>query len=220
MNDQSDLSKLRIDKAQFSQSRRGHKGRWFGLLALAVALLSAGYLYAQGVLGPAVEVRVAGVSALYPAQTFTVLNASGYVVAQRKAAVGSKLTSRLVYLGVEEGDQVKEGQVVARLENADLLAARDRARAAIDVTRTTLAQAEAELKDATAAYERAKELLTRRFSSQAEYDASEARYRKAVAALANAKAGLKLSETQLAETEVQLAYAFIGYRPDRCKNML
>lgn len=209
MNDQADLSKLRIDKAQFSRNRRSRKGRWFGLLALAAVLLSAGYLYAQGALAPGVEARVAGVSALYPAQTFTLLNASGYVVAQRKAAVGSKLTSRLVYLGVEEGDKVKEGQVVARLENADLLAARDRAQAAIDVARTVLAQAEAELKDATAAYERAKELLARRFSSQAEYDASEARYRKAIAALANAKAGLKLSETQLAETEVQLDYAFI-----------
>ena len=208
MTDRQDLSKLRIDKAQFSQ-RRGRKGRLFMLVVLAVVLLGAGYLYAPGLLAPAVGVRLAGVSTLYPAQTFTLLNASGYVVAQRKAAVGSKLTSRLVYLGVEEGDRVKQGQVIARLENADLLAARDRAIAGLEVARTMLAQAEAELKDATAAHQRAKEMLARRFSPQAEFDAAEARYKKAIAVLANARASLKLGETQVAETEVQLDYAFI-----------
>ena len=95
------------------------------------------------------EVRLASVSTLYPAQTFTLLNASGYVVAQRKAAIGSKLTSRLTYLAVGEGDRVKADQVVARLENADVVAARERAKAAIEVARTTLEQAQVERREAT-----------------------------------------------------------------------
>jgi RND family efflux transporter MFP subunit len=204
----NDLSRLRIDKAQFSQ-RRSRKSRSFMLFALLVMLLIAGYLYAQGILTPAVEVRLASVTTLYPAQTFTLLNASGYVVAQRKAALGSKLTSRLVYLAVEEGDRVKAGQVIARLENADVLAARDRARANIEVARTTLAQAEAELKDATLSYQRAKEMLTRKFTPQSEFDAAEARYKKALAAVANQQALLRLGEAQLAETEVQVDYSAI-----------
>jgi multidrug efflux pump subunit AcrA (membrane-fusion protein) len=57
------------------------------------------------------------VTAISPAQADAVLTASGYVVAQRQAAVASKATGRLEYLGVEEGDQAKAGQIIARLSN-------------------------------------------------------------------------------------------------------
>lgn len=207
MSDQ-DLSQLRLDKAQFSQGRR-HRSRLLLLLLLLAVLLGAGYLYTQGLLTPAVEVRLASVSTLYPAQTFTLLNASGYVVAQRKAAIGSKLTSRLTYLAVGEGDRVKAGQVIARLENADVLAARERAKAAIEVARTALEQAQADLREATRAYERSKEMLARKFVSQADFDAAEARYRMAVANVANQQANLELSKAALAEAEVQVDYSAI-----------
>lgn len=203
-----DLSQLRLDKAQFSQGRR-RRSRLVLLLLLLAALLGAGYLYSQGLLTPAVEVRLASVSTLYPAQTFTLLNASGYVVAQRKAAIGSKLTSRLVYLAVGEGDRVKTGQVVARLENADVVAARERAKVAIEVARTALEQAEADWREATRAYERTKEMLARKFVSQAAFDTAEARYRMAVANVANQKANLELSKAALAEAEVQVDYSAI-----------
>ena len=65
------------------------------------------------------EVEVATVGQIYPSQTITLLNASGYVVAQRKASLASKVTGRLVAINVEEGDVVKKGDVVARLENED-----------------------------------------------------------------------------------------------------
>jgi len=55
-----------------------------------------------GPLQAAPEVTTTVAARLYPAQAYTVLNASGYVVAQRKAAVSSKSTGRLVYLGVEK----------------------------------------------------------------------------------------------------------------------
>lgn len=203
-----DLSQLRLDKAQFSQGRR-RRSRLVLLLLLLAALLGAGYLYSQGLLTPAVEVRLASVSTLYPAQTFTLLNASGYVVAQRKAAIGSKLTSRLVYLAVGEGDRVKTGQVVARLENADVVAARERAKVAIEVARTALEQAEADWREATRAYERTKEMLARKFVSQAAFDTAEARYRMAVANVANQQANLELSKAALAEAEVQVDYSAI-----------
>jgi len=51
----------------------------------------------------------------YPSQQFVVLNATGYVVAQRKAAIASKATGRLEWLGVAEGSRVKAGEVIARL---------------------------------------------------------------------------------------------------------
>ena len=61
-------------------------------------------------------------SPTYPSQQFVVLNATGYVVAQRKAAISSKATGRLEWLGVAEGSRVKAGDVIARIDNRDVVA--------------------------------------------------------------------------------------------------
>lgn len=203
-----DLAKLRLDKAQLG--RRGARKSRFIFISLPIAaLLVGGWLYHTGALTPAIPVRLVNAATLYPAQTLALLDASGYVVAQRKAALGSKITSRLVYLGVAEGQRVQEGQVVARLENEDVLAARNRARAAIDVARATLAQADAELRDATQSFERAQEMRARKFASPSDYDAAENRLRRAGAVVAVAQASLRASEAALAEAEVQLSYSEI-----------
>ena len=98
---------------------------------------------------------------LYPSQTFTVLNASGYVVAQRKAAVASKITGRLISLSVEEGSRVRTGEVIARLENEDSLAALNRAQANVALARSNLAQAKAELEDAQLSHQRNEQLVAK-----------------------------------------------------------
>src|SRR4030042_4126120 len=122
-----DLSKLKIDKSlsTYRSLRRRKFFYWIG--AVIVFLFVIGILYSKGVLTPAVEVEVVNVTQIYPSQTFTLLNASGYVVAQRKAAVASKVTGRLVSLSVEEGSRVKTGQGIARLENDGVIPLRERA---------------------------------------------------------------------------------------------
>ncbi len=122
-----------------------------------VVLLSLGLLYRAGLLAPSVTVQAATVTRVYPSQTFTLLNASGYVVAQRKSAISSKVTGRLVWLGVEEGSRVKAGQVIARLESDDVTAARAQAAANVSAARFNLDQAKAELADATLGIDRARE---------------------------------------------------------------
>ena len=111
-----DLSKLKIDKADKEFRPGGRRWPAYAIVLLIVAALFA-WLYRNGLLHPAVPVEVATVSRVYPAQSIAQLHASGYVVAQRKAAVASKVTGRLISLMVEEGSPVKEGQVIARLEN-------------------------------------------------------------------------------------------------------
>ena len=137
-----DLARLHLDKTQLGR-RGARKSRVILVLLLVAAMLGGGWLYRTGALTPAIPIRLVNAATLYPAQTLALLNASGYVVAQRKAALGSKITSRLVYLGVAEGQRVKEGQVVARLENEDMLAARNRAQANIAVARANGSTAEA-----------------------------------------------------------------------------
>ena len=65
-----------------------------------------------------IEVQVASVTERAAGTQAAVLNASGYVTARRRATVSSKITGKIVEVNVEEGMAVKEGQVLARLDDA------------------------------------------------------------------------------------------------------
>ncbi|RJQ18446.1 MAG: efflux RND transporter periplasmic adaptor subunit [Nitrospiraceae bacterium] len=200
-----DISKLRIDKSAPSAYPARRRKALYPLIAL-IAIVSIAVFYFTG---RAVEVEVVGVSHVYPSQTFTLLNASGYVAAQRKAAVASKITGRLVSINVEEGNRVKKGDLIARLENEDVTAARDQAVANVDAARANVEKAKAELNDAAVNFDRYKELLGGGLVSKNDYDASEARYKKAVAAVAEAEAAVRAGQAALNNAEVSLEYTFI-----------
>src|SRR5665647_1405686 len=131
-------------------------------------------LYLWGPLQGASEVTTTVVARLYPAQAYTVLNASGYVVPQRKAAVSSKSTGRLVYLGVEEGSRVKKGQILASLENEDLMASRDQAIAQVKQAEADLGTAQAEREDARLQYQRYKTLVGQDLIPRQDFDTAMA----------------------------------------------
>ncbi len=203
-----DLSKLKIDKSRVVTGTR-RKKRYIYWVVLIIVILALGFLYIKGVFTPAVKVQVATVSQAYPSQAFTMLNASGYVVAQRKSALASKVTGRLVWLGVEEGSFVKKDQVIARLENQDVSAAKDQAAANVHVARFNLEQAQAELRDATASLNRNKELLSRKVVARQTYDDVLARYEKAVAGVAAGEAALKAATAALDGASALLEYTLI-----------
>jgi RND family efflux transporter MFP subunit len=203
-----DLSKLKIDKSP-STFRSGRRRKLFYWLVTLFIIVLTGILYFAGIFTPAVRVEVANVVQMYPSQTFTLLNASGYVVAQRKAAVASKVTGLLVSISVEEGSRVKKGQIIAQLENDDVVATKKQAEANLNVARFNLEQTRAELQDATLSFNRSKELLARDFVSKSEYDASEARYKRAIAAVDAAGAAVKANEALLQASNVAVEYTLI-----------
>ena len=205
-----DLAKLKIDKSPsaFRSGRRGKRLYLFAAISVLILVL-IGILYFTGILAPAVRVEVANVVQMYPSQTFTLLDASGYVVAQRKAAVASKVTGLLVSLSVEEGSHVKKGQIIAQLENDDVTAARKQAEANLNVSRFNLEQARADLQDATLSFNRNKELVSRDFVAKADYDAAEARYKRAIAAVEAAEAAVKANDAALRAANVAIEYTLI-----------
>jgi RND family efflux transporter MFP subunit len=208
VTEKEDLSKLKIDKSKVGfRPRKRRKFIYWALMV--IVLLVIGWLYAKGTFTPSVQVQLATVTQIYPSQAFTILNASGYVVPQRKSALASKVTGRLIWLGVEEGSHVKKGQVIARLENQDVSASKDQAAANVNVARFNLEQAQAELRDATLSFNRNKELLSRGVIARQAYDSALARYEKAVAAVATAEAAVKASTAALEGAEVLLEYTLI-----------
>ena len=190
----ADLSALRIDRAADAAAPLRGLPRWLvvGLPAGAVVLVAI-LLLTTGALGSAVPVQLAPATMVSPIRSGAVLIASGYVVAQRKAAVASKGTGRLVYLGVVEGDRVRTGQVIARIEDLDVRAQLAQAQANLDLSRAELHDAE-------------RTLLDSGFTSQASYDAAEARYQRVKAGIAVAQASVQAAEVALENTVIRAPF--------------
>ncbi len=209
--EKEDLSQLKIPRSESASSfvpRRRKKGRITLIIAILFLIL-IGILYWKGLLEPAKEVQVATVSLIYPSQTYTVLNASGYVVAQRKAAVASKGTGRLEILSVEEGSRMKKGQIIARLENADIQANISQAQANVNTAKANLAQIEAEIKDAQLKYDRNRRLMQSNAIAQADFDTTEAKLHQLQAGKSAALSQIKAAEAALNAGQVALEYTLI-----------
>ncbi|MBS3919172.1 MAG: efflux RND transporter periplasmic adaptor subunit [Deltaproteobacteria bacterium] len=203
-----DLSKLKIEKTRAISRPRRRKKIVFWVLLVLVIILS-GVLYYKGTFTPAIQVQIATVTQVYPSQALTVLNASGYVVPQRKSALASKVTGRLIWLGVEEGNRVKKDQIIARLESQDVEAAKKQAEANVNAARHNIELARAELREATLNLERNKALLAKGYVATSLYDSALARYEKAAAAVDGAEATLKANLAGLEGADISLEYTSI-----------
>lgn len=194
------------------------------IYAVLVAAVLAG-LVAWGLLQPrqrmAATVQVALVA---PSSEWVTLTASGYLVAQRRAALASKASGRLVYLAVREGSRVKAGDLLARLDERDVSAQLDASTAGIAVAQSNLAQAQAELQDATAALQRARELIARNFASPASLDTAVARFERAKGAVSSAQAAVRVSQSsanaaRAARDETRIIAPFDGVVVSRSANV-
>ncbi|MGZ5113922.1 MAG: efflux RND transporter periplasmic adaptor subunit [Usitatibacter sp.] len=207
--DAPDLSKLAIDRGSKSFApRRGR--RWLNkwTIAALVVVLAAGFVAFRVVSAP-VTVETASVTTAYPSQAVTVLNATGRVAAYRKAAVSTKATGRLEWLGVQEGSRVKAGEIIARLENLDVAAARDSALAGANAARANLEQGDAEMRDAESNYRRSQDLFAKKFISEATLDAARARYDKAKASISSLKAGIGVADANARQAGVSVEQTLI-----------
>jgi RND family efflux transporter MFP subunit len=203
-----DLQKLKIDKSAKLYGSKNRK-RIVYIILCVVLVIAVIVMYGTGYLQPAVTIDVVTVTEIYPSQTFTLLNSSGYVVAQRKAALASKITGRLVSLSVGEGNIVKKGQIVARLENEDTQANLNQAEANLNASKAYYEQAKSELELATLSYDRFKALLGKGSVSQSEYDNAESKYKRAQFAVSASAASIKAAEATFSAAQVAHENSFI-----------
>src|SRR6185369_5625090 len=202
------LSRLRIDKKGNVVPPKWRKRPFTVLFILVILSVSINWL-SRAVFFPTVEIETVSASQIFPSSAFTILNASGYVVAQRKAALAAKATGRLDWLGVEEGSKVSKGEVIAKLEGMDAEASRKQAAASLDSSVSLRGQAKVELVDSERNLKRLKELLAQGYVSQADYDLAEARKDRSVAAVSAAEANVKVAEASLSGADVSLDYTRI-----------
>jgi HlyD family secretion protein len=207
MNDERQplgLSQLKIDRSPKASPR---KKPWLMPLALVClgALGAAAYVY----MPRTVEVETTPVVLSTPSQQFVKLTASGYVVAQRRAAVASKATGRLVELNVREGSQVKEGDLLAKLDDSDVKAAILGAKANVHQAQANVKVAQVQLINARAELERTRGLEAQGFVSPQMVDNAKAKTKMAVANVAAAEAAVEQARAQLQAQNVGSDYTEI-----------
>jgi HlyD family secretion protein len=134
----------------------------------------------------------------------TVLNASGYVTARREATVSSKVTGKVVEVLIEEGMKVKEGQVVARLDDTNVKASLNVAQAQWESAKTGVDETRALLKQAEQEYQRAAQLAKQHIASQSDLDRAESEAKALAARLARQERDVVVAERQVAMWQQQM----------------
>ncbi len=185
MEAKDDLSALRINRDRDPETSRKPFGTLLLFAILALAIGAGIYVLATRVWSIA-TVETVTASVVTEGQAGTILSATGYVEADTKADLSPKITSKIVNLYVEEGDRVKKGQVLARLDKVDLDA--------------QLADAKAAWVNASAELARQRALLKAGLTPQSSLDA-------AVAAEASGRAKVHYAEAQQDYAEIRAPFA-------------
>jgi RND family efflux transporter MFP subunit len=189
-----DLAALRIDR----EPERPGIGRWLVWVVVLLILGGAGVGAWKWVTREqAIEVQAAAVTQRAAGAQAAVLNASGYVTARRRATVSSKITGKVVEVNVEEGMAVKEGQVLARLDDSTARATLALAEAQAEATRHGVQENEAHLAQARVTLGRMAQLNKDGIVTQADVDTAKLDVDATVARIANLREQITVAERQV-----------------------
>ena len=224
-NSTADLSRLRINRDAPPPGVKKALVRNLVLLLVLIALVAAAMWYMKSRSVPVVQTTVVGapVGAGARSAAVTSVTANGYVVARTKASVSAKAAGRLAYLGVSEGSFVREGVVIARLDNAEFQANIAQAEANVATADAALIEATADRDQAVREANRLRDVRSQNSSlvSQQEVDAAasrasqaEARVSAAIARRRSAEAGLKFAVANNENTIIRAPFTGTVLRKD------
>ena len=192
MNSHADLLReLRIDRKEEPPRRR----RWpwiIGAIAVALALLALVATW-MGKNRP-LEVEAATATAPGAGGSNSVLDATGYVVARRMATVSAKVPGRVREVRIEEGQSVREGEVIATLDPIDAEQQRALSQSQLAAARSQGASLQAQLREAEANANRLAPLVRENLVSRAQYEQAIAQRDTLRAQLATARQNAVVAE--------------------------
>jgi len=220
MSNETLLNQLRIDRSEKPRRPPRRARRPCLLIALAavvvVAVIAAAawWLIAQPDRAPVRAAQAVAVSTAGAPQGAPLLDASGYVVAQRQATVSAKIPGKVLAVYIQEGQRVEANQVLARLDDSNARASADQAAAQVGQAQANVRLAEAALADAEIKYERYRGLLGQGAVAAQSIDDAKTTVDNARASLgvqrsqvAVARAGLEIAHRNLSDTVVRAPFA-------------
>jgi len=206
-----DLASLRIHDTKRTSTGSGKRWLWIVLALILLVLVAAA---ASAFLNRKTEVQVA--SSMKPATGPTgVLNASGYITPRRRATIAAKITGRVTGVYFDEGTRVKDGQLLATLDDSDVRRALDSAKADRDSSQAAIADYEVQLRNAEIALRRAEQLQkegvqTQEFLDNARTSADSLRAKIVLAKQQVVAAEARIREQQQAVDNCTIRAPFAG----------
>jgi RND family efflux transporter MFP subunit len=194
------LHQLKLDR----NARTPRSRRWWLVLGAVLLLAFAGLLWFGRAWPARPTVRTAVARAAVPSGAGSVLDASGYVTARRQATVSAKITGKVSEVLIEEGMRVKDGAVLARLDDTEAKAQLSLARAQLAAARSQEAEVRAQLEQAERDHVRAQELFVKQLVSAQSLDAALAQRDTLRARLLSIAQQIRVAEESVSVAEVQL----------------
>src|SRR5690348_14334258 len=205
------LEQLRIDPTHREDHEESGRNRWVaaGVVVVAVLLIGAGVGYYM-LRGHRFEVEAA--TAAPPATAAgptAILQATGYVVARRQATVSAQITGTLTQVLIEEGERVKAGQVLARLDDTAQRAAVAQSAAQVQAAQALEVQYQAQLEQSRRDLKRNQDLIDRHLVSQQALETAETQVRTFEAQVAAQHKQVELAMAAERGAQVQLDYTTV-----------
>ncbi len=223
MDKTSLLNQLRIDRSQPAAPSSSRVVWWASAVFVAI---SAGSVMAWRSSHSAAAVPATSAAALKSTPgavapriesaptAASLLDASGYVVARRRATVASKVTGKVVEVSLEEGQRVKEGQIIARLDDSNARASVAQAEAQVKQAEAVVAAAQSAYDDALPIFERDQKqkavgVISAQSFDQArsQFDAAKSQLLVAMSGLDEARAARQVAQRDLDDTVVRAPFA-------------
>jgi RND family efflux transporter MFP subunit len=199
-----DLAALRIPH----EERGGGRGKPVLVLTAVGVLLGvamAGWYWSTAMQAASVKVAPVAAQTGAAASQGSVLNASGYVVARRRATVSSKVTGKVLRILIEEGMPVREGQILAHLDDTQPRAALAYAEAQLASARKAAAEDQARLAQAELTLTRRQQLLKEQVVGKAELDEAQSNVDSLKARIAHTQLQVGVAESQVNLQRTNLA---------------
>jgi len=211
------LNQLRIDRSE-PESAAGHAKWWAAGIAIAIVAASGIWylLRPTGVIVTTAVARAATTGGSAAIGGASLLDASGYIVARRRATVSSKVTGKVVEVHLEEGQRVEAGEVIARLDDSNWKAALAQSNAQLEQAQANLVSAQTAYDDAKPIFERNEQQKAAAVISLQSFDEAKAQYNVArnnlfiaQRALDSARAGVVVAQRNLDDTVIRAPFAGI-----------
>src|SRR6516164_4745754 len=190
-----DLGSLRIHDGQRAKSTMGRRVLY---ASIPVVIFGAIVATAFALRNQKPVVEVATVAKPDSEGPLTALNGSGYITPRRRATIAAKITGRVTGVFFDEGTRVKEGQLLATLDDSDYKRALDAAKADRDSTQAAIADLEVQLRNAEIELRRAEQLRDSGVQTQEALDNARTNADSLRAKIALAKVQVAAAETRIA----------------------
>ena len=210
------LNQLRIDRSE-PPSSDGH-GKWWATGVAVVIIAASAFWYLTRPTGVPITTAVAQAAggASGASAGPSLLDASGYIVARRRATVSSKVTGKVVKVMLEEGQRVEAGQIIALLDDSNWRAALSQSKAQLEQAEANVASAQTAFDDAKPIFDRAEKQKAAAVISAQSFDESHAQFNVAhnnllVAerGVEAARAGVDVAQRSLEDTVIRAPFAGI-----------